>query len=484
MNNLVFLGAEQLAKQILAGEVSALEALEAYLNQIERHNSSLNAIITLDKEQARTTAKDADTALAQGEVWGPLHGVPITVKDLLATAGIRTTFGRKVYSKLVPQKDATVVARMRAAGAIILGKTNLPTRSADIQTNNELFGRTNNPWDLNRTPGGSGGGGAAAIAAGMSPLEIGSDLGGSIRLPAHLCGVFAFKPTEHRVPFSAPAKVRSLRHMLVPGILARSVEDLQLGLSLIEGADNRDWQVPPPVQQPVFDQPNQNSLIAWIDDLGVPVSGETTSLMEGVVTKLDNQGYKLERSRPENFDFVEAWQTFAEIMACEAYSSKARSTRLLMSGLSRLVPTPLLAKDPLLQGYMYGGRLSLRRYVEALTRRDHLIGAMEAFFQRYECWLCPVAPGPAFKHCQTKNPLGCSIEVDKQKLGYWTWGGSYTSIFSLTGNPVVVLPIGKSSEGLPIGIQVVGQRWGDWQLLVIAEKLSQVTGRFKAPSGY
>lgn len=461
-----------------------MQVVEAFLDQISRHNPALNAVVTIDEEGARFTAKAADQALAQGEVWGPLHGVPITIKDLFATAGIRTTFGRKAYAKIVPQKDATIVARLRAAGAIIVGKTNLPTRSADIQTDNELFGRTNNPWDQSRTPGGSSGGGAAAVAADLSALDIGSDLGGSIRIPAHFCGVFGFKPTEHRVPFSPPAKLRSLRHMLVTGVLARSVEDLKLSLSVIEGADNRDWQVPPAPRQDESEDSEQAYRIAWTDNFGVPVSSETKNLLRDLVGKCDAQGYSTTRIDPEQFTSKEAWQTFAEILACEVNIGKAASSRLLSFGLAKLVPASLLTRDPLLQGYLRGNQLSLRRYMEALTRRDKLTGAMEDLLQPYDCWLCPVTPGPAFSHRSTRNPLGSPIEVNGQALPYWTWGGAHTSIFSLTGNPVVVIPAGLTKEGLPIGIQIVGRRWEDWKLLAIAQKLEQVAGGFQPPPGY
>jgi amidase len=188
-----------LARAIRERTISAKEVLEADLAQIALHNPKLNAIVTLDEERARQRAKEADEAIARGENWGPLHGVPVTIKDFYATAGLRTTCSYKPLANYIPQQDATVVARLRSAGAIILGKTNLPMLGLGIQTDSPLFGRANNPWNLNYTPGGSTGGGAAAVVAGLSPLELGGDGGGSIRLPSHFCGVFGLKPTEHRV---------------------------------------------------------------------------------------------------------------------------------------------------------------------------------------------------------------------------------------------------------------------------------------------
>src|SRR5205807_4085124 len=207
MKDIVFSNTTQLAATIRAGHVSATEVLQAHLAQIATHNPALNAVITLDTEQAYKRAREADAALARGEVWGPLHGVPFTLKDAHATAGMRTTSGFPPLDH-VPQEDSTVTARLKAAGGILLGKTNVAMLLADYQTNNPIFGRTNNPWNIERTPGGSSGGAAAALAAGMTPFDIGTDLSASIRIPAHFCGVFGLEPTEQRVPLTG----------LIPGL--------------------------------------------------------------------------------------------------------------------------------------------------------------------------------------------------------------------------------------------------------------------------
>ena len=252
MDKLNFLTASELASLICDRRVSSQEVLEAHLSQITAHNPSVNAIVTLDEARARQRAKEADEALAHDEIWGPLHGVPVTIKDVFETAGMRTTSSFKPLATYIPKQDATVVARLRQAGAIILGKTNTPEMAGDEQTNSPLFGRTNNPWNLERTPGGSSGGSAAALASGMSPLDIGSDIGGSVRNPAHFCGVFSLKPSDYRVPFTGhippPPGTKGrglLRYFLTPGPLARSVQDLRLALSIIARPDEREWEVPP-----------------------------------------------------------------------------------------------------------------------------------------------------------------------------------------------------------------------------------------------
>src|SRR5437588_2030702 len=255
--DIVFSSTTQLAAAIRTGHVSATEVLEAHLAQIDTHNAALNAIVTMDAERARERAREADEALARGQVWGPLHGVPFTLKDAHATAGMRTTTGFPPLADYVPQADSTVTASLKAAGGIRLGKTNVAMMLADYQSNNPIFGRTNNPWNIERTPGGSSGGAAAALAAGMTPFEIGTDLSASIRIPAHFCGVFGLKPTEQRVPLppltpglSGP---RPVRLMSCIGPMARTVDDLALLYSIIAGPDGRDTEVPP---VPVDEVPN------------------------------------------------------------------------------------------------------------------------------------------------------------------------------------------------------------------------------------
>jgi amidase len=246
--NIIFSSATQLAAAIQSGQVSATQVLEAHLTQIEQYNPALNAVVTLDSDRAREQARLADAALARGEVWGLLHGLPFTLKDAHATAGMRTTTG---FSPLdhVPQKDSTITARLKAAGGILIGKTNVAAMLADFQSNNPIFGRTNNPWNLDRTSGGSSGGAAAAIAAGMTPFDIGTDLSGSIRIPTHFCGVFGLKPTEHRIPLTGLIPglppPRSVRIMSCIGPMARTVEDLTLLYSLMAGPDGQDTEVQP-----------------------------------------------------------------------------------------------------------------------------------------------------------------------------------------------------------------------------------------------
>src|SRR5215210_3060056 len=308
MDDLAFASATELAARIRRRKVSATELLDAYLDRIARYNPSLNAIVTLDEERARKRAREADTALARDERWGPLHGVPMTLKDGHSVAGMRTTAGFEALSDYIPHEDGTVAASLKAAGAIIIGKTNVPVLLDDFQTDNPIFGRTNNPWDLDRTPGGSGGGACAAVAAGLVPLEVGSDLGGSIRIPAHFCGVFGLKPTEHRVsldgliPGLPPP--RSVRIMSCIGPIARTVADLALLYRIIAGPDGRDTDVQP---APIDDMPSlalTKLRIGFAPTFpGIPVAAEIHHAIEQLARQLDRAGAVVEEARLPELDF-------------------------------------------------------------------------------------------------------------------------------------------------------------------------------------
>jgi amidase len=482
MSNIIFVTAHELATRIRHRQVSVTEVLEAHLARITQYNPPLNAIITLDEERARTRAKEADTALARGEVWGPLHGVPITIKDAIETAGLRTTGGFPPLAEYVPSRDAPVVARLRAAGAIILGKTNLSVLSADYRADNPIFGRTNNPWDLGRTPGGSTGGGAAALVAGLTPLEIGSDIAGSVRNPAHYCGVYGLKSTEHRVPLTGhipepPGMPRGVRHLNTIGPLARSVEDLTLALRLIAGPDGCQWEVPPVPLDEAADRPLSVTRLAWTDDFGgVPVTNDTRVALATLAEELRRRGYQIERQTPEGFDFTAAWETFGEILLAERAATAPERAAERVAALDAR-PDSTVA---MFRGMARGASATMQQYTESLTKRDALITALEQFLARWDAFLCPVTVGPAIEHC----PFGTPVDVDGQQVPYLVAGIAYTCPFNLTGHPVVVLPLTRSAAGLPIGLQVIGRRWGEMQLLAIAAQLTKVLGPFQRPPGY
>ena len=483
MRELLFLPAHRLAALVRSREVSARELLGAHLAQVARHNPRLNALVTLDEERARARALAADEALARGESWGALHGVPITIKDSFNTAGVRTTSGYKRLRDHIPTHDATVVARLKAAGAILVGKTNLPTLTLDLQTNGHLFGRASNPWDEQRTPGGSTGGGAAAVAAGMCALEVGSDLAGSIRVPSHYCGIFGLKPTEHRVPISGhipplPGQARGVRYEGAAGPLARSVEDLKLGLKLLAGPDDEDFDVAPVPVRDVAPREPRAYRVAWTDDFGgLPVTQQTRAALASVARTLEGLGCRVERCAPR-LDFDEVWEVWGRVLGAELGAEMPALTRFLFSVRFRAMQ----GDSALNRGIVRGVQSQMADYIDALAVRDRITGQVESFLTDWDAWLCPVTVGPAFTHRRG----GQWLEVDGQQVAYMSGTCGFTAPFNLTGHPVVVLPLTRGVDpALPLGLQVVGRRWLDEELLAFCQLLShEVTGSFRPPPGY
>jgi amidase len=458
LKDILFSTVTALASAIRAKEVSAAEVLEAHLSHIAKHNPELNAIVTIDVEAARQRAQAADAALAQGQIWGPLHGVPMTLKDAHAVAGMRTTSGFEPLSGYIPPKDGTTAARLKSAGAIILGKTNVPVLLGDWQTENPIFGRTNNPWDLARTPGGSSGGACAAVAAGLTPLEFGTDLSGSIRVPASFCGVYGLKPTEHRVSLDGivagpPDSPRPVRIMSVIGPIARDLSDLGLALRIIAGPDGRDTDVPPLTLMPEEPPSFPGLRLAWTPTFpGLPVDADIHQAIEQLAEELARRGCQVEQILPE-VDFAAQGTLFG---------------KLVNDMISVFQPQP------------EGGRpLPLADYLIELDQRDRFIEAWENFFDSWDALLCPAAMTSAFEH----RPTGTPLEVNGEPVQYWSIPG-YCIPFNLTGHPAVVIPLGQDRSGLPIGLQIVGRRWSEERLLAVARTISQVTPGFQRPPGY
>jgi amidase len=458
MMDIVFSSTTQLATAIRVGHVSATEVLQAHLEQIATHNATLNAVITLDAERAYERARAADAALARGEVWGPLHGVPFTLKDAHATAGMRTTTGFPPLANYVPQEDSPVAARLKAAGGNLMGKTNVHMMLADpAQSINPIFGRTKNPWNSERTPGGSSGGAAAALAAGMTPFEIGTDLTGSIRIPAHFCGVFGLKPTEHRVPLTGlipglPGP-RPIRIMSCIGPMARTVEDLALLFAIIAGPDGYDTDVAP---VPVEEMPQlelKRLRIAFAPTFpSFPVAAEMREAVEEFAGRLSTLGAVVEEAALPQVDFQQELASAGALIG-------------MMMGAFQ----PEEQERP----------TTLAHYLEALHIRDQSIAAWEQFFEKWDVLLCPPSMMTAFPHCEPGSPLS----VDSQEVSYWMVS-AHSTVFNYTGHPAVVLPYKLDHDGLPMGIQLVGKRWDEARLLAIARALSEVTGKFQRPPGY
>jgi amidase len=479
-----FAPATALAALLAQRKISSRELLEIYLGRIERLNPALNAIVTIDAERALADADAADRAIARGQSRGPLHGLPITVKDCLATAGLRTTAGARELADYVPAHDAVAVGRLRAAGAIILGKTNLPAFAGDAQSYNDLFGTTNNPWDVSRTPGGSSGGSAAAIAAGLSGLELGSDLGGSLRIPAHFCGVYTLKPTYGIVPLHGhiPPPPGTMADMDVGAIgpLARSASDLDLALSVIAGPDTERevaWrlELPPPRGGSLADY----RIAVWLDDPYCTVDREITAVYDHLITELRGAGATVVESVPP-------------VPVADAHDVAQRLIQGAMSGwLSDEMFQTLLARaeaaaaDDTTPPVRWARNITqrVREYRLAEEQRLRFKAAWADFFRNHDVLLCPVTPTPAFPHDHTPDVDARTIVVNGATRSYGDQF-SWLQAIGVVHLPVVGAPVGLTSAGLPVGIQIVAPHLEDRTAIDVARHIADVVGGFQAPPGF
>lgn len=454
--------AHVLAELLRARRLGAVELLDLHLARIQRHNPALNAVVGIDDGRARAQAIAADAASVRDDRRGRLHGLPMTLKDSYAVAGMRTTCGHEPLRDHVPDTDATIVARLKAAGAIILGRTNVPTLVDDFQTDNPIFGRTNNPWALDRTPGGSSGGAAAALAAGLTPLEVGSDLGGSIRLPAHFCGVYGLRPTDGRVPGTGhipplPGAPRGVRSMQAYGPMARHLDDLELALRVIAGPDGIDPDVAP-VELAAASLPDPGALRLVVAPAfgGVPVAREITSAIRRLVDGMASAALRIEERLP-TIDFDEADHLRRQL---------ARLVNGVFGPDAEEVPAEQRAAA---------------WYLRAMDRRDAYSAAWEEFLADVDAFICPVAMTVAFPHVRTGDP----VAVDGTAVSYWSIS-HYTGAFNFSGHPALAVPLGISTDGLPFGIQLVGRRWSELRLIGVArilERMGLLPGFAPAP-GY
>jgi amidase len=465
-------------------EVSSRELLDAALRRIELYNPALNAVVTLDAEHARAAADAADAALARGASIGPLHGLPITIKDCLATGGLRTTAGAHELADYVPAHDAESVARLRAAGAIIIGKTNLPAFAGDAQTYNALFGTTNNPWDVTRTPGGSSGGSAAAIAAGLSALELGSDLGGSLRIPAHFCGVYTFKPTYGIVPLHGhiPPPPGTLLEMDVGviGPLARDASDLALALSVLAGPDadrSVAWrlELPPPRAASLAGY----RIAAWLDDPYCAIDRDVATVYAHLIDMLRGAGAHIDEcSGPVS---LAAGHEVAQRLI-QGSMSGAVPEEAFHALLARATAAPATDDTPPVR---WARNITQRARDLQLAAEERLRqkAAWAGFFRDYDVLLCPVTPTAAIPHDQYPDVDARTITVNDSRRAYgdqFAWLQAIGVVYL----PVAVAPVGLTSSGLPVGIQIVAPHLEDRTAIDVAARLAEVVGGFQPPPGY
>ncbi|MEE9199404.1 MAG: amidase [Dehalococcoidia bacterium] len=450
-----YASATDLATKIRSKVLSPVEVVQAHLERIEALNPRLNAIVTF-AEDAHQQAEAAEAAVMRGDDLGPLHGVPYTLKDCVEVAGLRTTQGSKLFEDYVSRKDATVYARLKNAGGILLGKTNLPEFALWWETDNLVFGRTCNPWDLERTPGGSSGGEAAAIASGLSPLGIGTDLGGSIREPAHLCGIVGLKPTLGRVACTG-IQPQTLLRATHAGPLARTVQDIALGLSIIAGPDGLDIYAPPipvPDYRASLDSPLPRLKVGWSRTGGIPVVAEVQDTVAAAAKALSGLGLEVEQVEIPALTEKDAGRISTSIYLAEAglYLSDIISGR--ESDLTEILRNRYVNSPP----------RTFQEYLEASVEWEALRREVAEYFTRYDLFLCPTAPMAAFPHGQREFVIEGQTLVGRHAL-------RATVPWDLTGSPAISVPFGWSPEGLPIGVQLVGRHFDEVTVLRVARAL-------------
>lgn len=448
-------------------EVSARELLDISLERVDRLDPAINSVVTLAAERAADEATAIDDARARGRALGTLAGVPITIKDAIATEGIRSTGGATELAAFVPAVDAVVVETVRRAGAVVFGKTNVPRWSGDYQSYNEMFGTTNNPWDLERTPGGSSGGPAAAVAMGFSAFEIGTDIGGSIRVPSSFCGVYGHKPSFGVIPtfgyLDHPTLHRNVADVNVFGPIARSVDDLELLLGLLAGPNPDDavaWrlELPPPRAVDL----GSFRVAAWLDDPFCPVDPTVLSVLESMVDSLEAAGARIARSRrPELEPDRAALDGMVLISSATAISDSVERHETAAAG---------------------AGAMSHRAWDLLHRRRGEHRQRWAEFFTDVDILLCPVTPVPAFRHVHSS--VGSNwTHATLQGYGDRPYGDliGWSALIGSAYLPVTVPPIGRTADGLPVGIQVVAPHLHDSTALAFARAMAEVLGGYEAP---
>ncbi len=463
MDDIIKASAKTQAEAIRQKEISSYEIVEAHIRRIEEINPSLNAVVQLSAEAALESAIDADNALSRGIIFGPLHGVPFTVKDSFDTAGIITTAGTKGRESFIPDVDATVVSRLKHAGSILLGKTNTPEFTFSDETDNLVYGRTNNPYNLSRSSGGSSGGAGAIIAAYGSPLDVGTDTGGSIRTPSHFCGITGIKPTAGRTPRTGHivppgGRLNALTHV---GPMARYVEDLILTLPLMVGLDKNDpFIVPVPLGDPQDVDIKSLRIAFYTDNKVAPSSPETVDVVRRIADVFSGLCQYVEEDRPPGVEYAQ--DLFARLWHADGCAWVRKLIK--EAGTTETHKSLGWSEDPSF------GLISMQENVYLMEEWDNFRIDMLDFMEKYDIIFAPVGPSPALEH-------GFGLDLDSVKSGLF----SYVKPYNLTGFPCVVVRGGTSPEGLPIGVQVIANAWQDHVALATALLIEAEFGGWRPP---
>jgi len=477
-----FKSAVELTRMIRDKEISSVELTQYFIDRIETHDEALNAIVVRDFDRALSAARDADDALMRGRLSGPLHGLPMTIKESFDVAGLPTTWGIPRFADNIADTDSEVVSRYRAAGAHFMGKTNVPLTLFDFQSFNEIYGTTSNPWNTERTPGGSSGGTAAALAAGLTGLDSGSDIGGSIRNPAHYCGVYGHKPTWGIVPPQGHGLPGTLAvgDLAVVGPLARSAEDLALSLDIVAGADALNaagWQLALP--EPRVTSLSELRVAVWATDDMSPADRQITARLQDIADRLARLGATVSDSARPEFSARESHQTYEHLLYSltrarvpdEVFEqNKLRAAEFSADDMSTAATAARAAV------------LDHRKWLSYHNARTRVRMQWNRFFEDWDIVLCPImaTTAPRHDHAPLEDRTLLVNGMETPYLDQLFWAG----LANLGFIPSTVFPTGLAEDGLPIGIQAMGAEFSDRTTIEFARLMAQELGGFAAPPGF
>lgn len=485
-----YCSAKQLLQEMKKGNLTSRTLLDYYISRIENLNPAINSIVATDFSAARAQADAADKARADGKLWGPLHGLPITVKDTYEVVGMPCTAGASSLQNHLPKQNAVAIKNIEAAGAIIFGKTNVPLFASDIQSYNKVYGTTNNPWNHQFTPGGSSGGSAASLAAGFSALELGSDIAGSIRIPAHFCGVYGHKPTHGIVSLRGhipgPPGVLSETDLAVAGPMARTADDLQLMLDVVAG--------PSPLMQPGWNlklpaakqrKLSDFKVLFWMDDPLCPIDRSMDPVYKALQQKLEENNVAVTVGSPLGMGLEKFYPTYLKLMGSVMGGSHKKRERVAM-GLA----APLLARfgdkikaPKMFENFLKGVSQSHVEWAQTSERRYKIREKFCKVFDEYDVVITPVAMSASFKHSQQQELFLRKLSVNGELRSYpdmFMWIAPAT----LMGLPATSAPVGITEATLPVNIQIVGAPYQDKTTIKFASLLEKSMGGFKVPPNY
>jgi len=488
MKEPAFYSATELVASIKARKISCTDLLDYFIDRVERLNPEINAVIQTDFHHARNRANKADSALKKGEDWGSLHGLPVTIKDSLEVVGMPCSSGAPELKNHMPEKNADVVQALMDAGAIVFGKTNMPLYGGDVQSFNQLYGQSNNPWDTSLTPGGSSGGSAAAVAAGLTGLEIGSDIGGSIRTPAHFCGIYGHKPSFGIVPdrghIPPPPGIFTGNYTLtadivVVGPLARSADDIFLAMDIIvspEKPEKKAWSIRLP--EPRKKKLKDFRVAVWLNDPACPVDILVSDRIQAIADKLASAGARVDDAHPQ-IDFSESNAMYLDLLAAIMGSSLPWK---MFENLLHTAPSLPQDDQSHLARHIRGATQLHRNWIGQDAMRQIMRQKWDDFFTDYDVLLCPPAPVAAFSH-NHEYIYDRTIHVNKDKRPYLDllgWAGITGVVFL----PATVAPAGLTPKGHPVGVQIVGPYLEDRTTIHFAKLMEEIAGGFIPPPDY